>query len=79
VQVTSGKHGEFASTLYATASVLNAVEDVERDLKWLIDASQTVPMFQQVPTQIPFPPPAPAVRSRDLSVFTFTSHIAVIL
>jgi len=47
VQVTSGKHGEFASTLYATASVLNAVEDVERDLKWLVDASQTVPMFQQ--------------------------------
>jgi F0F1-type ATP synthase delta subunit len=47
VQVTSGKHGEFASTLYATASVLNAVEDVERDLKWLVDASQTIPMFQQ--------------------------------
>ena len=48
MQVTSGKHGEFASTLYATASVLNAVEDVERDLKWLVDASQTIPMFQQV-------------------------------
>merc|ERR1711939_1242963 len=28
VQVTSGKHGEFASTLYATASVLNAVQGV---------------------------------------------------
>jgi len=43
----TGKHGEFATTLYATASVLGAVEEVERDLQWLVDASQTVPMFQQ--------------------------------
>lgn len=46
VQV-SGKHGEYASTLYATATVLNAVEQVERDLQWIVEANDTVPMFQQ--------------------------------
>jgi F0F1-type ATP synthase delta subunit len=50
VQVTSGKHGELASTLYATASVLDAVEAVERDLQWLVEATQTIPMFQQFVT-----------------------------
>ncbi len=44
----SGKAGEEAADLYSKALALNAVEEVENDFKWLLDAHKTTPLFAQV-------------------------------
>jgi len=42
-----GKAGEIASTWYSTALVMNALDAVEQDLKWLIKSKESIPAFAQ--------------------------------
>jgi len=43
----TSKQGEHAGALFASASIVNAMEAVERDLAWFSEAFETVPEFQQ--------------------------------
>jgi len=47
----TSKQGEHAGALFASASIVNAMEAVERDLAWFSEAFETVPEFQQVGSQ----------------------------
>jgi F0F1-type ATP synthase delta subunit len=42
-----GKPGEIASTWYSTAIVMDALEAVERDLRWLLKSKDSIPAFAQ--------------------------------
>jgi len=47
IEIT-GKPGDYASLLFMTASMLDALDAVENDFNWLLEASKNAPLFQQV-------------------------------
>jgi len=46
IEIT-GKPGDYASQLFTAASMLDALDAVENDFNWLLEASKNAPLFQQ--------------------------------